>query len=136
MNSQVELIINQWKEVINSIEIKGISKKIESVNYFRMDKYYKGYPEIKYCYKVNFDFGLDGGSYSPTNRDSKWSSEFTDKWKEIINEKLLNDLEFDYDLIDYVTNQNHRIIIQFYPIEGLKRLRDKRIYNLLKKWKK
>jgi hypothetical protein len=52
--------------------------KVGDISLFRMNKYYTGYPEIEYCYKVNFDFGLNPSDcvvmldkYKPEIREEK-----------------------------------------------------------------
>lgn len=47
----------KWKETIESISVGSYSRKVESVNSFRMEKYYTGYTQIGFCWKVSFNFG-------------------------------------------------------------------------------
>jgi len=56
MDNIANQIVDNWKKEIESINVDGYTQKVESVNYFRMNKYYHGYPEIEYCYKVVFNF--------------------------------------------------------------------------------
>lgn len=130
-------IVNSWVP-----EIEVVCGKIESINHFRMGKYYTGYPGIEYCYKVNFNF--------KDNRqpNSKVLDIFIKKYQEnthIISRpsKLpvregfnqQNEISFKNDYIDYVTDQGYRLIVQYYPVSIInlnKRIdRDKKIESIL-----
>jgi hypothetical protein len=56
MEDFVKQLTDDWKTTIESIDVDGHSKKIYSIHFFRMDKYYTGYPDIEHCYKVTFTF--------------------------------------------------------------------------------
>ena len=62
MEEIAKQLANKWKEIIESISVDGYSRKVESIDFIRMTKYYTGYPDIEWCYKVNFNFH-DGISY-------------------------------------------------------------------------
>jgi hypothetical protein len=149
----VNKIVSKWKKIIESYSIK-----VESVTFFRMPKYYRGYPEIEYCYKVTFDFGLDSGldSDQKINRDiimKEIELNFINRFQPIndhtdflagncnlevpqkvknINAKIIldNEIKFNNDKVDYFTNQGHRIIIQFYPHAFIDELREDKLNQL------
>jgi hypothetical protein len=56
MEEIVKQITDKWKKVIESTNVNGYSRKVESIDCFRMNKHYTGYPEIEFCYKVTFNF--------------------------------------------------------------------------------
>ena len=62
MEEIAKQLANKWKEIIESISVDGYSRKVESTDCIRMTKFYTGYPEIEWCYKVIFNFH-DGISY-------------------------------------------------------------------------
>lgn len=99
MDDIANKIVNKWKEIIESYSIE-----IKSINCFRMNKFYQGYPEIEYCYKVNFDFGIN---------NYKGNIDFNP-----VNKILLKELE------------GHRIIIQFYPQGFIDELREDKLNQL------
>lgn len=123
MDKFVKQVTDKWKEMIESTIVSGYSRKVESVNFFRMSRYYTGYPEIEFCYKVNFNF-VDGISgYKPTdNYDVKV------KWHKIIEDRFTNmfwnpsdevmprpgsnsgETKFENSKVDYMTNQGYRFI--------------------------
>ena len=49
-------LTDKWKEIIESISVRGYTRRIESVNFFKMDAWYSGFPDIEFCYKVTFNF--------------------------------------------------------------------------------
>jgi hypothetical protein len=127
-------IVAKWKEIIESYSIE-----VKSVELFRMDRYYKGYPEIEYCYKVNFNFGVDSGNYWGVNSKVRLLKElernFIDRFQPVLidNKKKgydYGETKFHNDKVDYFTNQGHRIIIQFYPQGFLDELREDKLNQL------
>lgn len=42
MDGFSKILTDNWKEIIESINIDGYSRKVESVNIFRMNNYYTG----------------------------------------------------------------------------------------------
>jgi len=138
MEDVANKIVSKWKEIIESYSIK-----VKSVSCFRMDKYYTGYPEIEYCYKVNFDFGLnpDYGitSWEKNKRDrlmKELELNFIDRFQPALvqttigNDYNYGETKFHNDKVDYFTNQGHRIIIQFYPQGFIDELREDKLNQL------
>ena len=139
-------MVNKWKEIIESYSIP-----INSVDYFRMDKHYTGYPQIEHCYKVciNFEFGITGGMpnnftsdqiTSERNKRRRLMEEldknFIDRFQPILadttigNDYNRGETKFHNDKVDYFTNQGHRIIIQFYPHGFIDELREDKLNQL------
>ena len=138
MDDVADKIVSKWREIIESYSIK-----IESVHCFRMHKYYTGYPQIEYCYKVNFDFGLnpDYGitSWEKNKRDrlmKELELNFIDRFQPALvqttigNDYNYGETKFHNDKVDYFTNQGHRIIIQFYPQGFIDELREDKLNQL------
>jgi hypothetical protein len=138
MEDVAEKIVSKWKEIIESYSIK-----IESVNLFRMNMHYTGYPDIEFCYKVNFDFGLspDYGmtSWEKNKRDrlmKELELNFIDRFQPILVDTTIGtdynrgETKFHNDKVDYFTNQGHRIIIQFYPQGFISELREDKLNQL------
>jgi len=138
MEDVAEKIVSKWKEIIESYSIK-----VESVNLFRMNMHYTGYPDIEFCYKVNFDFGLnpsDGMTYWEKNKRDRLMKElelnFIDRFQPQLVDKTLGydynsgETKFHNDKVDYFTNQGHRIIIQFYPQVFISELREDKLNQL------
>ena len=125
MDEFSKILTDKWKDIIESINVDGESRKVESVNYFRMDKYYTGYPEIEFCYKVTFNFedGISNDqTHSNVNRyewHKKLEETFTKMfWNPSIEVMPMSDsdeIKFENSKVDYMTNQGYRFIIQFYP---------------------
>ena len=129
MEDVAEKIVSKWKEIIESYSIK-----VESVNLFRMNKY---------CYKVNFDFGLnpaDGMTSWEKNKRDRLMKElelnFIDRFQPILVDTTIGtdynrgETKFHNDKVDYFTNQGHRIIIQFYPQGFINELREDKLNQL------
>lgn len=139
MDDIVELIVDKWKKIIESYSIE-----VESVSCFRMNKYYKGYPEIEYCYKVSFDFGLsdinEKENFCEKNKKDRLMKElelnFIDRFQPVlVDTKTIHDFnygetKFHNNKVDYFTNQVHRIIIQFYPQGFITELREDKLNQL------
>jgi hypothetical protein len=124
MDKIANQIVDKWKEEIESIECESpvgkVTRIIESVYCFRMNKYYTGEGKIEYCYKVNFNF-KDGLSSGKDNYDfSSWAIElsryFTSKFGRGKTGYNQGEIEFKNELCDYMTYQGSRFIIQFYPL--------------------
>ena len=90
MDEFVKKITDKWKKMIESTTVSGYSRKVESVNYFRMDKYYTGHPEISFCYKVTFNFedGISNSIYS--NITNPYIDNAKDKWHKRIEDRFTN----------------------------------------------
>jgi len=138
MEDVAKKIVSKWKEIIESYSIK-----VGDISLFRMNKYYTGYPEIEYCYKVNFDFGLnpsDGMTSWEKNKRDRLMKElelnFIDRFQPQLVDKTLGtdynsgETKFHNDKVDYFTNQGHRIIIQFYPQGFIDELREDKLNQL------
>ena len=140
MDEFVKQITDKWKEMIESTTVSGYSRKVESVNYFRMDKYYTGYPEIEFCYKVTFNFedGISNGqTHSNANRyewHKKLEETFTKMfWNPSIEVMPMSDsdeIKFENSKVDYMTNQGYRFIIQFYPQGFVPEFRNEKLESL------
>lgn len=145
-------LTDKWKEIIESISVRGYTRRIESVTFFKMDKYYPGYPDV-ICYKVNFNFADNSiGSnhqsiYSNTTNPyiddskAKWDKELEDRFIEMFWDKNLlfampkpghnsGETIFANNKVDYMTNQGYRFIIQFYPGGFLPELREEKLIEL------
>lgn len=59
MDGFAKILTDKWKEVIESINVDGYCRKVESVDLFRMNKYYTGHPKIEWCYKATFNFPMN-----------------------------------------------------------------------------
>ena len=141
MDGFSKILTDKWKEIIESINVSGYSRKVQSVDLFRMSKYYTGYPEIGFCYKVNFNFedGISGSIHSNTTNTSK------EKWHKELEEKFTNmfwntadevmprsgsnsgETKFENSRVDYMTNQGYRFIVQFYPEGFVLELRNEKL---------
>ena len=154
MDEFVKQITDKWKEMIESTTVSGYSRKVESVNCFRMDKYYTGYPEIEFCYKVTFNFPMFG--YEDIDRTNKKSKSDTrvEKWHKRIEDRFTNmfwdpsdevmptpgrggrtgsnsgETKFENSKVDYMTNQGYRFIIQFYPQGFVSEFREEKLKEL------
>lgn len=109
-------LVDQWKDIIESIDIEGYKRKVDSINLYRMDNWYTGYPDIIFCYKVNFNFSLN--DYQDVDRSNKKSKSDirVEMWHQELDsifEKLFQD--GPNSKIDYKQNQGYRFIVQFYP---------------------
>lgn len=137
MDGFAKILTDNWKEIIESINIDGYSRKVESVNIFRMDKYYTGYPNIQWCYKVSFNFPMGGyEDVDRTNKKSKsdvriekWHKELEEKFTNIFYDKSKNsgETKFENSRTDYMTNQGYRFIVQFYPEGFLSDFRNEKL---------
>ena len=149
MEEIVKQITDKWKTLIESTIVDGYSRKVESINFFRMDKYYTGYPEIEWCYKVTFNFedGISDSIYS--NTTNPYIDATKEKWHKRIEDRFTNmfwnpsdevmprsgsnsgETKFENSKVDYMTNQGYRFIIQFYPKGFIPELREEKLNNLL-----
>ena len=130
MDEFVKQITDKWKEMIESIVVGEYSRKVESIDCFRMNKYYDGYPEINFCYKVTFNFEdgiLDSNdqTHSYTNR-YEWRKELDS----IFTKTFCDEINFENNKVDYMTNQSNRFIIQFYPGGFISEFRNEKLKEL------
>jgi len=126
-------IINIWKNEIENINVKGITRKVSSVDFFPMKSRYHPHSE---AWKVNFNFqdGISSGN-DPLKNYGMWEIElnthfilkFGDKYKEGPNS---GELQFNNSLCEYMTYQGYRFIIQFYPDQFISILRDRKLNEL------
>ena len=139
MDEFSKILTDKWKDIIESISVDGESRKIESVNCFRMDKYYTGYPEIEFCYKATFNFedGISNGqTHSNANRyewHKKLEETFTKMFRgsnEILPTPDSDEVKFENSKVDYMTNQGYRFIIQFYPQGFVSEFRNEKLKEL------
>ena len=148
MDEFIKQITDKWKEMIESTVVSGYSRKVESVNCFKMDKYYTGYPEIEWCYKVTFNFedGISNSVYS--NTTNPYADNNKDKWHKRIEDRFINmfwnpsdevmphpgsnsgETKFENSKVDYMTNQGYRLIIQFYPKGFVSDFRNEKLESL------
>lgn len=142
MEDIANVLVNKWKRIIESVYIDDFSKKVESVDIFRMDNYYNGYPEIEYCYKVSFNFELldlynlyNSSDLKTTDSLNKWNKKVENLFVDMFGKDDLfideyQSHSFKNDKIDYMTNQGYRYIIQFYPSGFISELRDEKLKEL------
>jgi hypothetical protein len=149
MDGFSKILTDKWKEVIESIKVDGYSRKVESVNLFRMDKYYTGYPEIEFCYKVTFNFedGFSNSIYDQNNTNP-YIDNAKDKWNKRLEDRFVNmfwdpsdevmpragsnsgETKFENSRVDYMTNQGYRFIVQFYPQGFVSELRNEKLESI------
>jgi len=149
MEEIVKQITDKWKTLIESTVVDGYSRKVQSIEFFRMNKYYTGYPEIEFCYKVNFNFedGISDSIYS--NTTNPYIDTTKEKWHKRLEDRFTNmfwvtsdevmprvgsnsgETKFENSKVDYMTNQGYRFIIQFYPKGFIPELREEKLNNLL-----
>ena len=142
MDEFSKILTDKWKDIIESINVDGESRKVESVNYFRMDKYYTGYPEIEFCYKVTFNFedGISNDqTHSNVNRyewhkriEDRFTNMFWNPCDEVMPRAGSNsgETKFENSKVDYMTNQGYRFIIQFYPKGFVSEFRNEKLKEL------
>lgn len=140
MDKFSKILTDKWKDIIESISVDGESRKIESVNCFRMDKWYAGYPEIEWCYKVTFNFedGISNGqTHSNANRyewhkklEETFTKMFWDPSIEVMPMPDSDEIKFENSKVDYMTNQGYRFIIQFYPGGFISEFREEKLKEL------
>lgn len=149
MEEIAKQLANKWKEIIESISVDGYSRKVESIDFIRMTKYYTGYPDIEWCYKVNFILE-DGISYIEFTKEDIILENKKSRWHEKLQESFTNmfldpDIDFNQkkdhpvlgsvskfenNRVDYMTDQGYRFIIQFYPAGFLSTIRNEKLQEL------
>jgi hypothetical protein len=148
MDEFTKQITDKWKTIIESTVVNGYSRKVESVNCFRMSKWYTGYPEIDFCYKVTFNFenGISDSIYS--NTTNPYIDDVKEKWHKRLEDRFTNmfwdpsnevmpragsnsgETKFENSKVDYMTNQGYRFIIQFYSKGFLSEFREEKLESL------
>jgi hypothetical protein len=139
-------IVQIWKEEIESINIRGYQRKIESVDCFQMSKYYTGEEILTDCWKVSFNFS-DGLTSNPCrevyldDRLLEWSNSLEQTFIQRFGEVISKDdngvlfhagtFVFHNEICDYMTNQGYRFIIQFYLPGVLSKLRQEKLNQLI-----
>jgi hypothetical protein len=139
MDEFSKILTDKWKTIIESIVVNGHSRKIESFDLFRMNKYYHGYPHIEFCYKVTFNFedGISSGqTHSNPNRyewhkelESTFTKMFSDS-NEVLPTPDSDEIKFENSKVEYMTNQGYRFIIQFYPVGFVSEFREEKLESL------
>jgi len=100
-----------------------------------MNKYYEGYPDIEYCYKVTFNF--DGALKGYTINERTWielKNNFIEMFgdtKPNVHYNFSEEIKFLNEKVEYMTNQGYRLIIQFYPAGFIGDLREDKLNKLL-----
>ena len=139
MDEFSKILTDKWKTIIESIVVNGHSRKVESVDFFRMDKYYHGYLEIEFCYKVTFNFedGISSGQTHSNPNRYEWHKKLEETFTKIFrdsNEFLptpdSDEVKFENSKVDYMVNQGYRFIVQFYPVEFLSEFRQEKLESL------
>lgn len=104
-----------------------------------VSKYYTGEGVLTDCFKVNFNF--EDISYKPCseihlnhNEVEEWNKTletlFINKFGQVyINSK--GDILFQNEICDYMTNQGHRFIIQFYLPGVISKLREEKLNQII-----
>jgi len=139
-------IVQIWKEEIESINIRGYQRKIESVDCFQMSKYYTGEEILTDCWKVSFNFS-DGFTSNPCrevyldDRLLEWGNNLEQTFIQRFGEVISKDdngvlfhtgtFVFHNEICDYMTNQCYRFIIQFYLPGVLSKLRQEKLNQLI-----
>jgi len=128
-----------WKEEIESINIRGYSRKVKSVDFFQMFRFYTNEDKFGDCWKVNFIF-LDGFTSNPCrevyldNRLLEWSNNleqtFISKFGDI-KDKSGGYFKFENHICDYFQNQGYRFIIQFYLPGYISKIREDKLNQLI-----
>ncbi len=139
MDEFSKILTDKWKTIIESIVVNGHSRKVESVDCFRMDKYYHGYPQIEFCYKVNFNFedGISSGQTHSNPNRYEWHKELESIFTKIFrdsNEVLpmpdSDEVKFENSKVEYMVNQGYRFIVQFYPQGFLSEFRQEKLESI------
>ncbi len=125
-------LIEKWRKIIESINVDGFSRKVDSVNYFRMND-----REMEYCYKVNFNFDdvYDPEFYIPLKWDRELEKTFIDLFSDnyVIypkDDKIGYEFIFKNNKVDYMINQGYRFIVQFYPQGFISEARNEKLEKL------
>ena len=139
MDEFSKILTDKWKTIIESIVVNGHSRKVESVNCFRMNKYYHGYPHIEFCYKATFNFedGISSGQTHSNPSRYEWHKELESTFTKMFrysNEFLptsdSDEVKFENSKVDYMVNQGYRFIVQFYPVGFLSEFRQEKLKEL------
>ena len=134
-----KILTDRWKTIIESITVNEHSRKVESVDLFRMNKYYHGYPQIEFCYKVTFNFedGISSGQTHSNPNRYEWHKKLEEKFTKMFcdSNKVLpipdsDEVKFENSKVDYMTNQGYRFIVQFYPVGFLSEFREEKLKEL------
>jgi hypothetical protein len=154
MEQIAKQLTDKWKEIIESISVRGYTRRIESVNFFKMKNFpqimYTGRPE--FCYKVNFNFedNTIGSNHQSiySNTTNPYIDDSKEKWNKELEDIFTNmfwnpsdevmpragsnsgETTFANNKVDYMTNQGYRFIIQFYPLGFLPELREEKLIEL------
>lgn len=133
-------LVNRFRSIVDETFHNGFTIVISDINCFRMEKYYYGYPDKKWCYKmnINFEFCKTNSSEFPGTRSQSRDicmNRIYDKFIDLFGKDYYveNGDQYTYnnELLEYITFQYSRIIIQFYPDGWIGKLRDEKLTNLL-----
>lgn len=143
MDGFAKILTDKWKDIIESIIVDGYSRKVESVDLFRLNSLYNGYPQIEFCYKVNFNFEDEISASIYDNNTNPYIDSAKDKWHRELESIFTNlfynkfsrprpgtnsgETKFENDKVDYMTNQGYRFIVQFYPQGFVSELRNEKL---------
>jgi hypothetical protein len=147
MDRSSKILTDKWKDIIESINVNGYSRKVECVNCFRMNKWYVGYPEIEICYKVIFDFRdpniSDVEKYFYKSNHSNvdrydWGKKLEETFTEMFFDPSIefmpmpdsDEVRFENSKVDYMNNQGYRFIVQFYPGGFISDFREEKLKEL------
>jgi hypothetical protein len=151
MEQIAKQLTDKWKEIIESISVRGYTRRIGSVNFFKMDNHYPGYPDVL-CYKVNFNFedNTIGSNHQSiySNTTNPYIDDSKEKWNKELEDIFTNmfwnpsdevmpragsnsgETKFENNRVDYMTNQGYRFIIQFYPGGFISEFRNEKLESL------
>ena len=152
----VKKLTNSWKEEIEKIDVDGFLIQIESINYFPMSNKAKFNDDIRPCYKVNFNyetrfarFNRFALTFAHLDKPVKYKDMHL-KWVEKLNkvfiekfseDKWYKDYKYsggnhgeigfiDNSKVDYMTEQQSRFIVQFYPLGFMADFRNEKLEEL------
>lgn len=131
-------LIREWKSIIESLEVDGYHRVVESTDLFLMST------EPRSCYKVNFNFPLQSEEYfREDDRFRLWNWELTKIFTQVCKDctsfnngsikpgSSTSEFTFRNSKVDYFQNQGYRFIIQFYPEGFLPEIREKKLNQIL-----
>ena len=131
-------LIREWKSIIESLEVDGYRRVVESIDFFLMST------EPRLCYKVNFNFPLQSEEYfREDDRFRLWNWELTKIFTQVFKDgtsfnngsikpgSSTSEFTFRNSKVDYFQNQGYRFIIQFYPEGFLTEIREKKLNQIL-----
>lgn len=131
-------LIKEWKSTIESLEVDGYQRRVESTDFFLIST------EPRLRYKVNFNFPLQSEEYfREDDRFRLWNWELTKIFTQVCKDgtsfnnssikpgSSTGEFTFRNSKVDYFQNQGYRFIIQFYPEGFLPEIREKKLNQIL-----